>query len=145
MSSRRKAREFALQLLFQQDVTHYSVEETGREFWKSNPADDATRVFSEFLFTQAEANRELIDSLIVKHALNWRLDRMAKVDRTILRMSVAEFLYADTPKIVVIDEAIEIARKYSGDDSTEFVNGILDAVRAELEGDRPAETSEQQA
>jgi len=134
MSSRRKAREFALQLLFQQDLTRNSTEEIGRLFWKSNTADDLTRNFAEHLFQQAVKNHELIDDLIRKHALHWRLDRMSVVDRNVIRMAVAEFLYTETPKVVVIDEAIEVARKYSGDEATEFVNGVLDAIRAELEG-----------
>ncbi len=134
MSSRRKAREFALQLLFQQDLTHNSAEEIGQVFWKSTTADDPTRNFAEHLFHQALKNNELIDNLIRKHALHWRLERMSAVDRNVIRMAVAEFLYTETPKVVVIDEAIEVARKYSGDEATEFVNGVLDAIRAELEG-----------
>lgn len=134
MSSRRKAREFALQLLFQQDLTHNPVDEIEKLFWRSTDADDLTRDFAGHLFHQAVTNHDLIDDLIRKHALHWRLDRMSAVDRNILRMAVAEFLYTKTPKVVVIDEAIEVARKYSGDEATEFVNGVLDAIRAELEG-----------
>ena len=136
MSSRRKAREFALQLLFQQDLAHSSPEEITSLFWKLNPADETTRQFADFLFHECLLRQKKIDEMILRHTLHWRLERMAAVDRNILRMAVTEFLCTETPKVVVIDEAIEIARKFSGDEATEFVNGVLDAVRSELE-ERP--------
>lgn len=102
-------------------------------FWRLNPTEEPTRQYAEFLFQEALGQKESIDDLIRRHALHWRLERMSAVDRNILRMAIAEFLSAPTPKVVVIDEAIEIARKYSGDEATEFVNGVLDAVRIELE------------
>ncbi|RPJ85964.1 MAG: transcription antitermination factor NusB [Acidobacteria bacterium] len=134
MSSRRKAREYALHLLFQHDLGNNQPEEMLPLFWKLNEADDATREFAEFLFRDALRNKKKIDQLIRRHALHWRIDRMSAVDRNILRIAVAEFLSTKTPKVVAIDEAIEIARKYSGDEATEFVNGVLDAIRVELEG-----------
>jgi transcription antitermination protein NusB len=133
MGSRRKARELALQLLFQEDVNRYPAEEIRRTFWKSNPVDQDTRDFADMLFSKAVEDQEKIDELIRRHSLHWRPDRMAKVDRNVLRMAVSEFLNADTPGVVVIDEAIEIVRKFSGAEATEFVNGILDAIRVELE------------
>ena len=132
-ASRRKAREQTLQLLFQEEITHYEAEQIRQTFWESNPTDEQTRQFAEYLFEQYLLNRDEVDRRIRCHAENWRLERMATVDRNILRVAVCEFLYTETPKIVIIDEAIEIARKYSTDESTEFVNGILDAIRAELE------------
>lgn len=135
MSSRRKAREYALHLLFQHDLGNNKPDEMLPLFWKLNDADDTTREFAEFLFKKALRNKKSIDELIRRHALHWRIDRMSAVDRNILRIAVAEFLSSPTPKVVVIDEAIEIARKYSGDEATEFVNGVLDAVRVELQGD----------
>jgi len=134
MSSRRKAREYALHLLFQHDLGNNKPSEMLPLFWKLNEADDTTREFSEFLFKEALRDKKNIDQLIKRHALHWRIDRMSAVDRNILRIAVAEFLSTPTPKVVVIDEAIEIARKYSGDEATEFVNGVLDAIRAELQG-----------
>ena len=133
MASRRKARELTLQLLFQEEMTHYEAEEIRETFWESTPTDQPTREFAELLFRQYLENRGGIDRRISEHAENWRLERMAAVDRNILRMAVCEFLYTDTPQIVIIDEAIEIARKYSGEESTEFINGILDAIRGNLE------------
>lgn len=141
MATRRKAREITLQLLFQQDITRYPGEEVCQTFWESNPPDQPTREFAESLFQQYLKNRDVVDELIRRHAEHWRLERMATVDRNILRMGVCEFLYSDTPRIVIIDEAIEIARKYSTDESTEFVNGILDAIRAELETSAPKNES----
>lgn len=133
MSSRRKARELALQLLFQQDLSGVSSAEILDVFWKVNPADPGNREFAEFLFKRSLENRSQIDNLIRGHTEHWRLERMAVVDRNILRMAVSEFLYAETPKIVVIDEAIEIARKFSTEESTQFVNGVLDAIRKKIE------------
>jgi len=122
-----------LHLLFQHDLGNNKPDEITPLFWKLNPADEATREFTESLFREALRDKENIDQLIRRHALHWRIDRMSAVDRNILRMAIAEFLFTPTPHVVVIDEAIEIARKYSGDEATEFVNGVLDAVRVELE------------
>ena len=131
MGNRRKSREYALQLLFQ----HEFLEQPRGEnlFWESKKVDSETRDFAEFLHDHFLENQSFIDRLIRKHAQHWRLERMATVDRNILRMAIAEFLYAETPVVVVIDEAIEVARKYSGEESTEFVNGILDAIHLDLE------------
>ena len=133
MSSRRKLRELTLQLLFQEDLTHSSPEEILDVYLKEHPGSSESYEFAEVLFRKSLENRTQIDDLIRRHARNWRLERMAVVDRNILRMAVSEFLYTETPKVVVIDEAIEIARRYSTEDSSEFVNGILDAIREELE------------
>ena len=126
----------ALQMLFQQDLNEIIPEDVIELFWKVNPADPENRKFAEFLFTTTLENRSHIDELIRRHAQHWRLERMAAVDRNILRLSVSEFLYTETPHVVVIDEAVEIARRFSTAESSQFVNGILDAVREEME-DRP--------
>jgi N utilization substance protein B len=133
MSSRRKARELALQLLFQIDLTQSTPQEVVGLFWRVNETDSKNRKYAEFLFLKAFENQAQIDELIVKHAQHWRLERMAVVDRNVLRMAVSELLYGETPSIVVIDQALEIARKFSTDESTQFVNGILDAVKDEIE------------
>ena len=131
MGSRRKAREFALQLLFQKDITDGQPDEISRLFWLGNRTDEDTRAFSEQIFSLALSNRLEIDKVIRRHAQNWSMERMAVVDRCVLRLAIAELLYADTPTPIVIDEAIEIARLYSTGDSAEFVNGILDSVGQE--------------
>jgi len=134
MSSRRKSREYALQMLFQWDITHDSIEQITATFWDNQDEPEETRVFAEALASGAIAGVEKIDTLIVRHAENWRLDRMAVVDRNILRLAIHEFLYdAETPKVVVINEAIEIARRFGAQESPQFINGILDSVRKEVE------------
>ena len=136
MSSRRKAREWALQMLFQQDLNEVTAEELLELFWEVNPGDPEEREFAELLFKTTLENRSHIDELIRRHAQHWRLERMAAVDRNVLRVAVSELLYTETPHAVVIDEAIEIARRFSTTESSQFVNGILDAIREEME-DRP--------
>ena len=131
MGSRRKGREYALQLLFRSEFS--DPEDSEELIWESREVDPETRGFAQFLHDRYVENETEIDLLIRKHASNWKLERMATVDRSILRMAIAEFLFAETPRVVVIDEAIEVARKYSGVEATEFVNGILDAVRKDLE------------
>ena len=131
MGSRRKSREYALQLLFRSEFS--DPEDSEELIWESKEVDSETRDFARFLHNRYVENEARIDRLIQKHARHWKLERMATVDRNILRMAIAEFLFAETPRVVVIDEAIEVARKYSGEKATEFVNGILDAVRKDLE------------
>ena len=134
MSSRRKSREYALQMLFQWDITHDSIDHIFATFWGNQDEPEETRVFAETLASGTIAGVEKIDTLIVRHAENWRLDRMAIVDRNILRLAIHEFLYdAETPKAVVINEAIEIARRFGAQESPQFINGILDSVRKEIE------------
>ena len=134
MGSRRKARECALQMLFQWDITHDSIEQIQATFWDGQDESEDTRIFAEALAAGAIANVERIDTLIGRHAENWRLDRMAVVDRNILRLATYEFLYdAETAKTIVINEAIEVARRFSAQESPQFINGILDSIRKEVE------------
>ncbi len=126
----------ALQMLFQQDLNEVTAEDLLELFWEVNPADPESREFTELLFQATLENQSHIDELIRRHAQHWKLERMAVVDRNILRLAVSEFLYTETPHVVVIDEAIEIARRFSTAESSQFVNGILDAIREEVE-DRP--------
>ena len=135
---RRKGRECALQMLFQWDITHDLVEQIAATFWEGQPpSDDLSddiRHFAETLASGAVEHVEKIDEIIARHAENWRLDRMAVVDRNLLRLATYEFLYdAETPKSVVINEAIEIARRFSAQESPQFINGILDSIRKEVE------------
>ena len=132
---KRKAREFALQLLFQEDVAGNPPDEILKMFWEANRSDPQTRSFSENLFNRCMVERGQIDDLIARHAKNWKMERMAVVDRSLLRLSVSEFLSGATPAAVVIDEAVELARKFSGGESSVFVNGVLDSIRKELEGE----------
>ena len=123
-------------MLFQWDVTHDDIEEVIATFFQNQPEEvPAIVTFARQLVSRTVAHVEQIDELIRRHAENWRLDRMAIVDRNILRVSVQEFLYdKETPKTVVINEAIEIARRFSAQESPQFINGILDSIKKELEG-----------
>jgi transcription antitermination protein NusB len=123
-------------MLFQWDVTHDDIEQVIATFFQNQPEEVPAIVnFARQLVSGTVAHVEQIDELIRRHAENWRLDRMAIVDRNILRVSVQEFLYdRETPKTVVINEAIEIARRFSAQESPQFINGILDSIKKELEG-----------
>lgn len=134
MGTRRKSRELCLQMLFQGDMGKQSPEEVSRTFWNERAAlDPETRGFAEDLFRVASERHQEIDDLIQKHAQHWRMERMAAVDRNVLRCSVAELMaYPSTPRPVIINEALEIARKFSSPESVQFINGVLDSVGKEL-------------
>jgi|SRR5581483_8430557 len=135
MGTRRKSRELALQMLFQADMGRQTQEDVRRTFWKErNTVAADVRGFADDLFRVASDRTSEIDKLIEGHAEHWRMGRMAAVDRNILRTAVAEFLaYPSTPRAVIINEALEIARKFSSPESVQFVNGVLDSVGKELE------------
>jgi transcription antitermination protein NusB len=135
MGPRRKAREYALQMLFQWDITHDSIDQVAATFFQNQPEESEIVVeFARQLVMNTVEHVEQIDEFIRRHAEHWRLDRMATVDRNILRLAVQEFLYdKDTPKTVVINEAIEIARRFSAQESPLFINGVLDSIKKELE------------
>lgn len=129
MGTRRTSRECALQLLYQRDQLPEGYTDAEGEYWRGNPRSDEVRTYAESLFRGACEHRQEIDTLIKKFSEHWRIERMAIVDRNILRIAVFEFLYElETPTTVVINEALEIARKYSTEESTQFINGILDAI-----------------
>jgi len=134
MGSRRKSRELVLQMLFQADMGGQSAEDVRRTFWgERKTVEEEVRSFSEELFAAAMERRPEIDTLIERHAEHWRIDRMAAVDRNVLRGAVAELLaFPATPKAVVINEALEIARKFSSPEAVQFINGVLDSVGKEL-------------
>jgi len=134
MGTRRKSREMALQMLFQADMGKQSVDQVQRTFWAEHTGTSTeVRGFAEDLFRVATDRSAEIDKLIEQHAQHWRMERMAAVDRNLLRAGVAEFLgYPDTPRAVIINEALEIARKFSSPESVQFVNGVLDSVAKDL-------------
>ena len=131
---RRKAREFALQMLFQSEMGKQEPAEVRKSFWSHRePVEEDVRGFADDLFRVASERRAEIDALVQKHAQNWRLERMPAVDRNLLRCGAAELLgFPDTPNAVVINEALEIARKFSAPESVQFVNGVLDSIAREL-------------
>jgi N utilization substance protein B len=134
MGTRRKSRELVLQMLFQADMGRQSADDVRRTFWKERDSVDAdVRGFAEDLFRVALDRTSEIDSLIEGHAEHWRMDRMAAVDRNILRSAVAELLgFPATPRAVVINEALEIARRFSSPESVQFINGVLDSVGKQI-------------
>jgi N utilization substance protein B len=135
MGTRRKSRELALQMLFQADLGKQSPEDVRKTFWRErNEVGAEVQGFAEDLFRVATDRVAEINNLIEQHAEHWRMDRMAAVDRNILRTAVAELLgFSATPRAVIINEALEIARKYSAPESVQFINGVLDSVGRELE------------
>jgi N utilization substance protein B len=135
MGERRSGRECALQLLFQMDITGDDVDTAILTFWQlKKRISNSAREFCEKLARGYWKNREKVDKIISENASNWRLDRMAVVDRNILRMAIYEFLFEeDIPPKVSINEGIEIAKNFGGPESTQFINGILDAVKNKID------------
>jgi N utilization substance protein B len=133
MTLRRKSREFALQMLFEWDMTHQEPARVEQLFWKSARAADSTHKFASQLFEGAAAEAKSIDELVEKLSENWRLDRLAAIDRSILRLAIYELRSGTAPPKVVIDEALELAKKFSSVDAPAFLNGILDAAFKHIE------------
>lgn len=127
---RRKGRELAMQMLFQADMGKQKPDEVRRIFWKArDEVEPETRGFAEDLFRVAVARQDEIDATLEKHSANWKLTRMSSVDRNVLRMAVAELSgFPGTPAPIIINEALEIARRYSSPESINFLNGVLDAI-----------------
>ena len=127
---RRRSREYALQVLFQLELTGSELnDEMLNDFWEGNDEDDEVKEFTYKIVRTALKNREKIDETIQRAAEHWSLERMASIDRNILRAATCELLYrTDIPPSVVINEAIEVAKKYSTEDSGPFINGILDKI-----------------
>ena len=140
MGSRRKARECALQMLFAADVAGAAPEEVVRTYWAQlgeAETENAAREFASRLAAGTLAHLEALDERIRSRAEHWRIPRMAIVDRNILRLAVYEFLYEPTPRTVAINEALEIARRFSTYEATQFINGILDAIKRDLDEQQP--------
>ncbi|MFT3915378.1 MAG: transcription antitermination factor NusB [Anaeromyxobacteraceae bacterium] len=138
MTSRRtKARERALQALYQIDVAAEGIDDALARFWKSfEPVEREVMDLCEGLVRGVAAERRAVDQAIEQVSTNWRLDRMAKVDRNVLRLAVYELLRTDVPVKVVINEAIELGKKYGSESSGAFVNGVLDKVASGLPAGR---------
>lgn len=136
MRKRSHAREYALQLLYQVEITSDLTEDQLLDFWKqldehreSGPIDPEVKKFTEDLVHIVRRNRAPIDNMIETSAEHWNMKRMAVVDRNVLRLGVAEIVYAlDVPTKVAINEAIELAKKFGDQESARFVNGVLDHI-----------------
>jgi transcription antitermination protein NusB len=133
MGNRRKAREAALQILYQIDVSKNTPKEALRLFWSEHSSLPEVEEFGDRLVEGVVRNQPEIDRLIESHSTHWKLNRMACVDRNILRIAVYELLYChDIPKSVSLNEAIELGKKFGTEDSGAFINGVLDNIAKEV-------------
>jgi N utilization substance protein B len=128
MSLRTKSREFALQMMFQWEIGRQEPKRIEDGFWRIARAEKTTKEFANQLFEGAVAEANQLDHLVAARAENWRPERMAVIDRAILRLAAYELRQAKTPPKVVLNESIELAKKFSSEDSAGFVNGVLDAL-----------------
>ena len=122
-----------MQMLFQWDMSQQDPAKLEAKFWKGAKAADTTRAFANQLFEGAAKEVKAVDEIIAKHCENWRLERLAAIDRAILRLAIHELNAGDTPAKVVLNEAVELAKKFSSEESSAFVNGVLDAVHKSLQ------------
>ena len=136
-AKRTKARERAVQALYQIDVAAEGIEEALARFWKSfEPVEREVMTLAEALVRGVAEHRRAIDEEIERVSSNWRLDRMAKVDRNVLRLAAYELLRTDVPVKVAINEAIELGKKYGSESTGAFVNGVLDKIASGLPPER---------
>ena len=136
MGKRRSSRELVVKFLYLIDMNRDKVEDQLKEFWEHTPCQKEIQVYADEILHKFFERREDVDRLIEKFSENWTLPRMAVIDRNLLRMAACEILFCrDTPPKVVIDEAVEIAKKYGSADSPNFINGILDRVMKEADNE----------
>jgi N utilization substance protein B len=137
MGGRRQGREHALQMLFQWDISKGSFNDVRNTFWTLNQESASnTRAFADHLAAGTVQHIDQIDVLLARHAEHWRLPRMAAVDRNVLRLATFELLFeTQTPRVVAINEALEVARRFSTSEAIQFVNGILDSIHKEVENE----------
>lgn len=133
MSKRREGREVTIQFLYQQDIHGDRAADLRKDFWAFREAKTSVREFAENLIAGVNAHLAEVDARIVKYVENFGIERLAAVDRNILRLAIYEMLHCmETPPVVAISEAIELAKKFGGEDSGRFVNGVLDKFKGEL-------------
>jgi len=139
MGRRTKARECALQMLYQWDITREPMTRVAKAFWRVRSTTDETRARAEALAAGTQADLERIDQAIAAASAHWRFERLAAVDRNILRLGTYELMNEpQTPSAVIIDEAVEMAKRFGDADTPPFVNGILDAIRAKVRDEKGA-------
>ncbi len=122
-----------MQMLFQWEMSQQDFDKLESKFWKSAKAADKTRAFANQLFEGAAKDVRVLDEIIVRHCDNWRFERLSATDRAILRLAIHELSAGETPHKVVLNEAVDLAKKFSSEDSGAFVNGILDAAHKALQ------------
>jgi transcription antitermination protein NusB len=128
MALRRKSREFAYQMLYQWEMRGIAPAKIEAGFWRGVKSAAPTREFANQLLEAAVARAEQIDALVERHCVDWKFDRIAAMDRAILRLAVGELTTTGTPPKVIVNEALELAKKYSSEESVPFINGVLDAI-----------------
>ena len=138
MGKRRLSREFVIQFLYLTEMNKGEIQNQLQLFWESHPAAEDVQLFTEVILKDVFDHKEQIDVRLEKYSDNWTLSRMTVIDRNLLRMAASEILYSKTvPPKVAIDEAVEIAKRFGGEDSAHFINGILDRVLKEMNSDTP--------
>lgn len=143
MRKRTKAREYALQILYQVDLTRVELDQTLEDFWLYHLVPPEVKTFATELVRGTLAHLQAIDQLIATHASNWDINRMAVVDRNILRLGAFELLYLEdvVPPKVCLNEAVELAKRFGDEESSKFVNGILDTIYKTHAHDTPSSTN----
>lgn len=121
-----------MQMLFQWEMSPQDSRKLEGKFWKAAKAADSTRRFANELFEGASKDAKALDEFIARHVANWKPERLAAIDRAILRLAAYELKTGSTPPKVVLDEAVELAKKFSSEDAAKFVNGVLDAIHKAL-------------
>ena len=121
-----------MQMLFQWDISEQDLAKLEAKFWRSAKAAENTRVFANTLFEGAAKEAASLDEVIAQHSENWRLERLSAIDRAILRLAIHELRGRHTPPKVVLNEAVELAKKFSTEESGPFVNGVLDSIAKSL-------------
>ena len=142
MGKRRTARELALKFLYQFDLNQGQFDEQVEQFWDEVSCKEEIKIFSLELIKTTLRHKSEIDRLLVKYSENWTLDRMGVIDRNILRLGACELCFhKNIPPKVAIDEAVEIAKKYGGGYSPDFINGLLDRIKSESQNELPQPTA----
>lgn len=133
MGARSSGREAALQMLFALEVSGASAERVIGYFWRETPGDPEGRAYADKVVRGVAADLEKVDESIRKASTNWRIERMARVDRNVLRLGAWELAASgEVPRAVILDEAVELAKRFGSEDSGSFVNGVLDRVASDL-------------
>ncbi|MEM9691495.1 MAG: transcription antitermination factor NusB [Myxococcota bacterium] len=133
MGARTSGREAALQMMFAHDIARHSTDQLIARYWREVPGDVEGREFADELVRGTIGERDHLDELISAASKNWRIERMARVDRNILRLGAYELKRSGAPKEVVLDEAVELAKRYGAEGSSVFVNGVLDRIADDLD------------
>ena len=138
MGNRRLSRELVIQFLYLTEMNEGEIENQLKSFWEGNSCQEDVQSFTEEILNNLFDHKKEIDTLLEKYSDNWTLSRMTVIDRNLLRMAASELMFSKTvPPKVVIDEALEIAKKFGSEDSPNFINGVLDRILKEIKPDIP--------